>query len=291
MKRDVALALLGLSEDGLDAESITAAYKTAMRINHPDRYATNEQLRAHAEEQCKLINEARETLLSQLPNDEAHSQAESGNQTRPRQDSHETSREQTRSWHWRNDPKAQEGSSSTDPKAECQDQQNASRSEPGENDAFKHAAGFGSNPFGSTHAEAKEEHDEASKAPLLDSWHTSAGFSVLGVIASMLVLEFEQHLVFGAYLLMEITFMTLGIVYAAKLFPSLFGKNPDLKSSSGISFLNFFLACMPLGVIAGPIFGGIWNYSLSHRELGISRWVFIALNAAFFLWFLLAWFG
>ena len=33
-------------------------------MNHPDRFAGNEKLRLHAEEQCKRINEARDVLLS-----------------------------------------------------------------------------------------------------------------------------------------------------------------------------------------------------------------------------------
>lgn len=66
VKRDVALALLGLSDgdsDLADAE-INAAYKAAMQMNHPDCYANNEYLKKRAEEQSKLINEARDVLLN-----------------------------------------------------------------------------------------------------------------------------------------------------------------------------------------------------------------------------------
>lgn len=64
MRRDVALALLGITEEHPSEERISKAYRAAIQMNHPDRYATNEQLRKHAEEQCKLINEAREVLVS-----------------------------------------------------------------------------------------------------------------------------------------------------------------------------------------------------------------------------------
>lgn len=65
MRKDVALALLGLRDNELNEARINEAYRAAMRLNHPDRYANDETLRKHAEEQCKLINEARTVLLSQ----------------------------------------------------------------------------------------------------------------------------------------------------------------------------------------------------------------------------------
>lgn len=64
MNRSVALALLGFSKQDPTKDEIIAAYKAAIQLNHPDRYNNNERLRAHAEEQCKLINEAREVLLN-----------------------------------------------------------------------------------------------------------------------------------------------------------------------------------------------------------------------------------
>lgn len=64
MKKDVALALLGLVGEKPTDEEINAAYKASMQLHHPDRYASDERLREVAEEQSKLINEAREALLS-----------------------------------------------------------------------------------------------------------------------------------------------------------------------------------------------------------------------------------
>jgi ssDNA-binding Zn-finger/Zn-ribbon topoisomerase 1 len=63
MKKSVALALLGLHIENPTETQITQAYRSAIQLNHPDRFANNEKLRRHAEEQSKLINEARDVLL------------------------------------------------------------------------------------------------------------------------------------------------------------------------------------------------------------------------------------
>lgn len=74
MKKSVALALLGLKESEINDARINEAYRAAMQMNHPDRYAHDERLRQHAEEQCKLINEAREALLSRSWEEDGSSQ-------------------------------------------------------------------------------------------------------------------------------------------------------------------------------------------------------------------------
>lgn len=64
MEKDTALALLGLVGENPTEADINKAYRAAMQMNHPDRYANNENLRRRAEEQSKLINEARQVLLN-----------------------------------------------------------------------------------------------------------------------------------------------------------------------------------------------------------------------------------
>ncbi len=73
MRKDVALALLGLSNPEPSESQINEAYYAAVQLNHPDKYVNNEKLRQHAEEQCKLINEAREVLLQDARKRSSHS--------------------------------------------------------------------------------------------------------------------------------------------------------------------------------------------------------------------------
>lgn len=274
MKRDVALALLGLSVKGLDEARINAAYKSAMRISHPDRYANNEQLRAHAEEQCKLINEARDTLLRQLPKDKSRTaqtgKAQNGGNG---QDGYRQQKNQPRA---NKQAKEQTRQAERNERAEQTEHSKESK----RNEEARHSG-----------ESEQTEQEKKSATPVLDSWKTSKSFSVLGLVTAMTVITLEKSLTFGAYMLLGISFMALGVVYAAKIFPSLFGNKPGLKSNKGISFLNFFVPSVPMGVLGGIIFGCIWNYSLTNKELGVSRWVFIALLIALFLWFIWMWFG
>lgn len=62
MTYDEALRLLGLDEDATEAD-IKIAYKEMAQILHPDKYADNKRLSERANEQFKLVNEAREVLL------------------------------------------------------------------------------------------------------------------------------------------------------------------------------------------------------------------------------------
>lgn len=90
MKKEVALAILGLDGSDLSEEAINKAYRAAMKMNHPDRYANDEELRQHAERQSKLINEARQVLLSKSQDDKTHTDTYSGG---PNQAREERSRE------------------------------------------------------------------------------------------------------------------------------------------------------------------------------------------------------
>jgi len=62
MTRDEALRLLGLGEDATEAE-VKIAYRELAQILHPDKYNNNERLSERANEQLKMVNEAREVLL------------------------------------------------------------------------------------------------------------------------------------------------------------------------------------------------------------------------------------
>ncbi len=63
MKKSEALHILGLN-DGATDEEIKKAHRKKVVANHPDQYAKDPSKKAQAEEQTKLINEARDVLLS-----------------------------------------------------------------------------------------------------------------------------------------------------------------------------------------------------------------------------------
>lgn len=92
MRKDVALALLGLHENEPSEDRINEAYRAAVQLNHPDRYANNERLRAHAEEQCKLINQARDTLLNGTPDAETSTGCPKGDHAEHQSEPHQGGR-------------------------------------------------------------------------------------------------------------------------------------------------------------------------------------------------------
>lgn len=63
MKKSEALKILGLT-DGASDEAIKKAHREKVRENHPDQFAQNSAKHAEAEERMKLVNEARDVLLS-----------------------------------------------------------------------------------------------------------------------------------------------------------------------------------------------------------------------------------
>lgn len=63
MKKSEALSILGLSE-GTSEEEIKKAHRKLVIENHPDKFGQNQTAREQAEEKTKLINEARDVLLS-----------------------------------------------------------------------------------------------------------------------------------------------------------------------------------------------------------------------------------
>ena len=61
----ISLELLDLKEyEELSEANVKQAYKSAMKMNHPDNYANDDKLREYAEKQSRLINEAKDVLMS-----------------------------------------------------------------------------------------------------------------------------------------------------------------------------------------------------------------------------------
>ena len=62
MTQEEALTALGLEGDATQDE-ITAAYRELAQMLHPDKYGKSKRLRERAEQQMRVINEARDVLL------------------------------------------------------------------------------------------------------------------------------------------------------------------------------------------------------------------------------------
>lgn len=217
MRKDVALALLGLHENEPSEERINEAYRAAIQLNHPDRYASNERLRAHAEEQCKLINQARDTLLNGVQEPES-------NAGRP------------------------EGSPV--------ERQSEARQ------------------YGSTWKPPERESWIPSETPVPDMWKTSAGFSVLGVVAfAILSIVGSNSTGTAAWIVtaVQLAYVLVQLLYATVVYPSFFTKKPKLKSNAAISFWNCAMGWF--------VFGPIWNSNLTKRSKGVAHIVFAVIVA------------
>jgi len=81
MNRQEALRVLGLKEGATEAE-IKQAYKEMAQILHPDKQGDNEALKARAEEQFKLVNEARDVLLKGKSHSSTRGRSTRGTNTR-----------------------------------------------------------------------------------------------------------------------------------------------------------------------------------------------------------------
>lgn len=150
--------------------------------------------------------------------------------------------------------------------------------------------------------EALEEqisHEQLSKP--LQSWKTSVGFSILGVVCFCFVLVFFLVMIsFFAVgniyinsiahskdsiciLLGAIVYFLLAIVYIQAIYPTILTDNPVLTSSRAISFWNLFFG--------GVVFGSIWNGNLTYCSRGYkgrantTRTLFSVLSAFIILLF------
>lgn len=129
--------------------------------------------------------------------------------------------------------------------------------------------------------------------PVLQTWKTSLGFSVLGWLVGFPLLMVLSLLI-AMPLVVLFSMLTgldspqsgspivalvgnaLMLVYAAKVYPSYFSEKPRLRSSKAISFANF--------MFGGLIFGSFWNGNLSKRTKGSSYVVFAVLSGLMCLW-------
>lgn len=239
MDKKIALAILGLAESNPSTTKIKGAYRSAMRINHPDKYLNDETLRMHAEEQCRLINEARDVLMSssQKANSANQEQSEWGQETT---DFYEDTRDKN------TDTTSQSGESNHQPH-----DGHEKESSPNTNFGF-------------------------SITPLLDIWKTSIKYSILGLFSAILSGSiFPETLTNMSprglliILIISILYTIAMFYYAAVVYPSYFGASPKIKSVKLISFLNWF--------VGGPFFGPVWNRNLTKRTKGYSYVVFIIL--------------
>lgn len=62
MTRDEALQVLGLKQ-GASPDEVRLAYRELAQMLHPDKFGNNKKLRARAEQQMRIMNEARDVLL------------------------------------------------------------------------------------------------------------------------------------------------------------------------------------------------------------------------------------
>jgi hypothetical protein len=129
-------------------------------------------------------------------------------------------------------------------------------------------------------------------APVLQTWKTSVGFSILGLLVGIplltavsMLLAMLLRLLFimltslvssetatlvdaltagssGAWPLLVFVENCLMIIYALKVYPSYFTDKPVFKSSKVISFANFAFGAV--------IFGILWNTNLTAKKKGVS---------------------
>lgn len=144
------------------------------------------------------------------------------------------------------------------------------------------------------------EHESAialQAYPAIADWKTSIGFSILGCLLSPLVagcITVSVFMLINAYLgsasqiasydaLMNVSGMLggavgaiLGICYALFLYSSCYGRNPVIKSSRLISFLNL--------LFGGIVFGCLWNANLTNCKVtgevrkNVASTVFVVLS-------------
>lgn len=128
-----------------------------------------------------------------------------------------------------------------------------------------------------------QEQDAKRTAPVLQTWKTSVGFSILGVVCS--ALYFVLFSTINGYLnqwsgliplLIQLAFVVFFVIvlpirYATIAYPSYFGSTPDNTSSKAISFWNCFFGSMFF------VFGPLWNHSLTKGKKGKSNIVFTSL--------------
>jgi hypothetical protein len=123
--------------------------------------------------------------------------------------------------------------------------------------------------------------------PLMNTWKTNTLFTILGIVASMVLNWFfsgtSESAGFASssmLALFSLVYIVFTIVYALKVYPSYFTDSPMIQSNEAISFLNTFAG--------GIIFGLLWNHNLTLKKIGISHIVYVVLIASAFVLSILA---
>lgn len=108
--------------------------------------------------------------------------------------------------------------------------------------------------------------------PLLDSWKTSVGMFILGLVCSYGIAALAELWGTEALFCAALLFVGGIIYWTLGGYPSLFTARPDVRSRGAVSFLNAFFG--------GIVFGALWNTCLTKRKKGVSQYVFLGLIAA-----------
>lgn len=246
MSRETACALLGIESSNPTSDQIKEAYRNAMQLNHPDKYAGNEKLRKHAEEQCRRINEAKARLL----------QSEDAEDSAPQV---QGKWESGASW-------AREGRSRPSPFQDSSDDAHVAPKAESETplvDVWETSWGF-------------------SALGILLSLVASYVVVFLAIWCGSLISTMltgspdDVGILYFSLMVGLLLPSALGILYATLFYPSYFGKSPRLKSVRAVSLLNFMFGWV--------VFGALWNSNLSKsRQMakptkGISYLVYVGLS-------------
>lgn len=276
MSRETALALLGLTEEGLTPQAIKKAYRNAMQLNHPDRHPNDENLRKYAEEQCRRINEARDALMREV--EDARTDRLSGTYDKTSYQQPDSSQETSGV----NKQRQDEGSATREEEAVQNDTK----------DARQHQ---GSVPSDKVAGNADTPSDDSF---VLTRWKTSVGFSVLGVMAGFILWMVAIVVMFLP--LIMVTGLTsptyigslsgwiamfasdvIQLVYALVFYRSYFKSKPLLKSSRAISFCNLLFSNIAIGSLWNSNLTRSRNDSRPHKGVSyIVHCVFLSLSLA-----------
>jgi len=128
--------------------------------------------------------------------------------------------------------------------------------------------------------------------PVLQTWKTSSGFSILGALAAnalialmgISILYNDNPVVKIAGLFLSIfmfIYLIFMVVYPVFIYPSFFKEKPFIRSPKLISFLNFFFGSLFVVVIpASILFPLLWNKNLTVGKKGVSSMVFSIIITA-----------
>lgn len=117
------------------------------------------------------------------------------------------------------------------------------------------------------------------KSEFLQNWKTDFVSFILGLVVSWLLNVLLNNLEGYVWRSMEVAavyfvdliYLIFVVVFALKIYPSLFTDKPMLKSQKSASFLSAFTG--------GLIFGAIWCSALTKGKKGISQYVLCVLIA------------